>query len=112
MCHPDVGRIVMVPQVCSIVHGLAAEGGIRRREHRSSWTPGAPCPGDESEPDRAARRNEMADAKKQKVEQELEEIEAMFVQAAPEAAVEGSVLTLHDVSRSTLYFSDRPERVD
>ena len=53
----------------------------------------------------------MADAKKQKVEQELEEIEAMFVQAAPEAAVEGSVLTLHDVSRSTLYFSDRPERV-
>ena len=53
----------------------------------------------------------MADAKKQKVEQELEEIEAMFVQSAPEAAVEGSVLTLHDVSRSTLYFSDRPERV-
>ena len=51
------------------------------------------------------------DATKQQVEQELEEIEAMFVQTAPEAAVEGSVLTLHDVSRSTLYFSDRPERV-
>lgn len=53
----------------------------------------------------------MAETTEQKVEQELEEIEAMFVQAAPEAAVEGGVLTLHDVSRSTLYFSDRPQRV-
>jgi hypothetical protein len=53
----------------------------------------------------------MADATEQNVEQGLEEIEAMFVQTASEAAVEGSVLTLHDVSRSTLYFSDRPKRV-
>lgn len=50
------------------------------------------------------------DPTKQKVEQELEEIETMFVQTAGEA-VEGHVLTLDDVSRSTLYFSDRPERV-
>ena len=48
------------------------------------------------------------DPSKQKVEGELEEIEAMFVQTAPEAAVEDGVLTLHDASRSTLYFSDRP----
>jgi hypothetical protein len=45
------------------------------------------------------------------VEQELEDIEAMFVQTAAEATVEGRVLTLHDATRSTLYFSDRPERV-
>ncbi len=51
------------------------------------------------------------DPSKQKVEGELEEIEAMFVQTASEAAVEDGVLTLHDASRSTLYFSDRPERV-
>ncbi len=54
----------------------------------------------------------MADeATKEGVEQELAEIEAMFVQVAPEASAEGGVLTLHDVSASTLYFSDRPERV-
>ena len=53
----------------------------------------------------------MADATEQNVEQELEDIEAMFVQTASEAAAEGIVLTLHDVSRSTLYFSDRPKRV-
>ena len=53
----------------------------------------------------------MAEETKGTMEKKLEEIEAMFVQSAPEAAVEGSVLTLHDVSRSTLYFSDRPERV-
>lgn len=51
------------------------------------------------------------DPSKQKVEEELEEIEAMFVQTASEAAVEDGVLTLHDASRSTLYFSDRPERM-
>jgi hypothetical protein len=51
------------------------------------------------------------DPTKQQVETELEEIEAMFVQTAAEAAVVDDVLTLHDASRSTLYFSDRPERV-
>ena len=50
------------------------------------------------------------DPTKQKVKQELEEIETMFVQTAGEA-VEGHVLTLDDVSRSTLYFSDWPERL-
>lgn len=49
--------------------------------------------------------------KKASVEQELEEIEAMFVQSAVEATVEGGVLTLHDVSASTLFFADRPQRV-
>jgi hypothetical protein len=43
--------------------------------------------------------------------EELEDIEAMFVQVASEASLEGSVLTLHDVGASTLYFSDRPKRV-
>jgi hypothetical protein len=51
------------------------------------------------------------DPTKQQVETELEEIEAMFVQTAAEAAVADGVLTLHDASRSTLYFSDRPKRV-
>ena len=50
-------------------------------------------------------------ATKEAVEQELEEIEAMFVQTAREASVENNVLTLHDVTPSTLFFSDRPERV-
>ena len=45
------------------------------------------------------------------MEQELDEIEAMFVQTAVEASAEGSVLTLHDVGAATLYFSDRPKRV-
>lgn len=55
---------------------------------------------------------DMADAPtKQQVEEELSEIEAMFVQTAAESSAEGSVLTLHDATRSTLYFSDRPERV-
>ena len=54
----------------------------------------------------------MSDATREPAaEQELEEIEAMFVQTAPEASVEGNVLTLLDATRSTLYFSDRPERV-
>ena len=42
---------------------------------------------------------------------EMEEIEAMFVQTAPSTSTDGGVLTLHDVTASTLYFSDRPERV-
>ncbi len=45
------------------------------------------------------------------IEQELEDIEAMFVQVAQGATVDGDVLTLHDVGASTLYFSDRPKRV-
>jgi hypothetical protein len=48
---------------------------------------------------------------KEAIEEELEAIEAMFVQTAVEASAEGNTLTLHDVSASTLYFSDRPKRV-
>ena len=48
---------------------------------------------------------------KDQLEQELDEIEAMFVQTAIEASTDGSVLTLHDIGVSTLYFSDRPKRV-
>ena len=40
------------------------------------------------------------------LEQELDDIEAMFVQTAAEASAEGSALTLHDVGAATLYFSD------
>ena len=53
----------------------------------------------------------MANQTKETMEQELDEIEAMFVQSAVEASVEGAVLTLHDVSPSTLFFADRPQRV-
>ena len=53
----------------------------------------------------------MAEGTKEQIEQELDEIEAMFVQSAPEASVAEGVLTLHDVSASTLFFSDRPKRV-
>ena len=51
------------------------------------------------------------EATKDQLEQELDEIEAMFVQTAVEASAEGSVLTLHEIGASTLYFSDRPKRV-
>jgi len=51
------------------------------------------------------------EATKEAIEQELDEIEAMFVQTAVAASAEGNALTLHDVSASTLYFSDRPKRV-
>ena len=53
----------------------------------------------------------MVEGTKEQIEQELDEIEAMFVQSAPEASVTEGVLTLHDVSASTLFFSDRPKRV-
>ena len=38
-------------------------------------------------------------------------LEEMFVQLARNVTSDHSTLTLHDVSPSTLYFSDRPERV-
>ncbi len=53
----------------------------------------------------------MVDGTKEQIEQELDAIEAMFVQSASESSVDDGVLTLHDVSPSTLYFSDRPQRV-
>jgi hypothetical protein len=42
---------------------------------------------------------------------EMEENQAMFVQTAREVSSDGSVLTLHGIAPSTLYFSDRPKRV-
>jgi hypothetical protein len=45
------------------------------------------------------------------IEQQLETGEAMFVQTAQGIASAGGTLTLRGVTPSTLYFSDRPERV-
>jgi hypothetical protein len=41
----------------------------------------------------------------------LDDIEAMFVQTAEGAEHAGKTLTLRGLGRSTLYFSDRPQRV-
>jgi hypothetical protein len=43
--------------------------------------------------------------------QETELVEEMFVQVASAADTSDGMLTLHNVSPSTLYFSDRPERI-
>ena len=43
-------------------------------------------------------------------EQQLEDIEALFVQTAASMSSEGDTVTLHGLSPSTLYFSDRPQR--
>ena len=43
--------------------------------------------------------------------QGTELVEEMFVQVAGAASASDGTLTLHDVSPSTLYFSDRPERI-
>jgi hypothetical protein len=43
--------------------------------------------------------------------QELEELDAMFVQSAPSFSVIGDRIHLQDVSPSTIYFSDRPHRL-
>jgi hypothetical protein len=43
--------------------------------------------------------------------QEAPLVEEMFVQVAHGASASPGTLTLHDISPSTLYFSDRPERV-
>jgi hypothetical protein len=45
-------------------------------------------------------------------EQELEDIEALFVQTAGSLSTDGGkVMTLHGLSPSTIYFADRPQRV-
>jgi hypothetical protein len=44
-------------------------------------------------------------------EAHTELVDEMFVQVARGASVSAGTLTLHDISPSTLYFSDRPERV-
>jgi hypothetical protein len=42
---------------------------------------------------------------------EADEIEALFVQTAHEVTFDGGKLTLHTVAPTTLFFSDRPDRV-
>jgi len=46
-----------------------------------------------------------------KLIQELEAEESMFVQTAHGIDIAGSTLTLRGVTPSTLYFSDRPQRI-
>ncbi len=42
---------------------------------------------------------------------QLEEIDALFVQMAAVVEHDGDRIVLHDVAPSTVYFSDRPDRV-
>ncbi len=43
-------------------------------------------------------------------EQQLEDMEALFVQTAASMTSDRETITLHGVSPSTLYFADRPQR--
>ncbi len=43
-------------------------------------------------------------------EKQLEDMEALFVQTAASMTSESARMTLHGLSPSTLYFSDRPQR--
>jgi hypothetical protein len=43
--------------------------------------------------------------------EELQAEQSMFVQTAHDATTDGQTLTLHGVTPSTLYFSDRPKRI-
>ena len=43
-------------------------------------------------------------------EQQLEDMEALFVQTATSMTSDRGTITLHGVSPSTLYFADRPQR--
>jgi len=43
-------------------------------------------------------------------EEQLEDMEALFVQTAASMTSDGGTITLHGLSPSTLYFSDRPQR--
>jgi hypothetical protein len=43
-------------------------------------------------------------------EQQLEDMEALFVQTAASMTSDRGTITLHGVSPSTLYFADRPQR--
>jgi hypothetical protein len=47
----------------------------------------------------------------EKLEEELAEIEAMFVQTAREMTSAAQSITLHGLGHATLFFSDRPQRV-
>jgi hypothetical protein len=43
-------------------------------------------------------------------EQQLEDMDALFVQSATGISSGGDTITLHGLSNATLYFSDRPKR--
>ncbi len=43
-------------------------------------------------------------------EQQLEDMDALFVQSATGISSSGDTITLHGLSNATLYFSDRPKR--
>ena len=46
----------------------------------------------------------------QVTEQQLEDIEALFVQTSGSMTSDGGIIRLHGLSPSTLYFADRPQR--
>jgi hypothetical protein len=46
----------------------------------------------------------------QVTEQQLEDMEALFVQTAARMTSDGQTIELEGLSPSTLYFSDRPKR--
>jgi len=52
-----------------------------------------------------------ADEAAQQPADQTHQVEYLFVQAADSATLENGVLRLGDVSPSTIYFSDRPDRV-
>jgi hypothetical protein len=54
------------------------------------------------------KEEQMSDAD---ISKELEEIQALFVQTAPSVEKSDGRMVLRNVSHSTLYFSDRPQRV-
>ena len=43
-------------------------------------------------------------------EEQLEDMEALFVQSSASMTSDGGSITLHGLSPSTLYFADRPQR--
>jgi hypothetical protein len=45
------------------------------------------------------------------IEQQLEDIEALFAQTAREMTSDGDKVTFHGLAPATLFFSDRPQRV-
>ncbi len=53
----------------------------------------------------------MSDLSKEKLIEELQAEQSMFVQTAQGMASDGTSLTLSGVTPSTLYFSDRPKRI-
>jgi len=57
-----------------------------------------------------ARRWDSGATMGEVTEQQLEDMEALFVQTAASMTSDGGTITLHGLSPSTLYFADRPQR--